>query len=38
MIYYKEFKREVLATGFIDGLQYFIMNLGMHPTAYINLP
>ena len=38
MIYYKEFKRILLATGFLYGFQYYIMNLGMHPTAYINLP
>lgn len=38
MIYYKEFKTILLATGFIDGLQYFILNLGFHPTAYIDLP
>lgn len=38
MVYYDDYKRIVLATGLLYGLEYFIMNLGFHPTAYINLP
>lgn len=38
MVYYDDYKRIVLATGLLYGLEYFIMNLGLHPTAYINLP
>lgn len=37
MIYYSDPKRILLATGFLYGFQYCIMNLGMYPTAYINL-
>ncbi len=38
MVYYDDYKIIVLATGLLYGLEYFIMNLGLHPTAYINLP
>ena len=38
MTYQTEFKREVLDTGYCLGILYFILNLGMHPTAYIKVP
>lgn len=38
MIYSTNSKREILSTGYCFGLLYFIMNLGIHPTAYIKLP
>ena len=38
MIYSAESKREILSTGYCFGLLYFILNLGLHPTAYIKIP
>ena len=38
MIYQAKSKREVLDTGYCLGLLYFILNLGLHPTAYIKIP
>lgn len=38
MIYSKDSKREILDTGTCFGLFYWILNLGMHPTAYIKIP
>lgn len=38
MKYCANFKREILSTGYCFGLLYFIMNLGIHPTAYIKVP
>jgi len=38
MIYSTDSKREILSTGYCFGLLYFILNLGLHPTAYIKLP
>lgn len=38
MIYCKNEKREILATGYCFGLLYYILNLGLHPTAYIKIP
>jgi hypothetical protein len=38
MVYSTNRKREVLATGYCFGLLYYIMNLGLYPTAYIKLP
>ena len=38
MVYQDECIREVLDRGIIDGYEYFILSLGTHPTAYINIP
>lgn len=38
MIYQNEIKREVLDTGFCYGYLYYILSLGVHPTAYIKIP
>ena len=38
MIYQAESKTEILDTGYCLGLLYYIMNLGMHPTAYVRIP
>lgn len=38
MIYQPDRKAEVLATGFCFGLLYYIVNLGIYPTAYIKIP
>lgn len=38
MIYQKDRKREVLDKGKCLGYEYYILNLGTHPTAYINIP
>lgn len=38
MKYQEEPKREILSTGYSKGLLYFIMNLGIHPTAYVKIP
>ena len=38
MIYSTKRKREILSTGYCFGLLYFILNLGLYPTAYIKLP
>lgn len=38
MIYSTESKHEILSTGYCLGLLYFILNLGLHPAAYIKLP
>lgn len=38
MVYTKEHKREVLATGYYFGLLYYVLNLGTHPTAYVKIP
>lgn len=38
MKYCAKSKREVLDTGYCLGLLYYIMNLGIHPTAYIRIP
>ena len=38
MIYSTETKQELLSTGYCFGLLYFILNLGVHPAAYIKLP
>lgn len=38
MKYCKDRKIEVLATGHYSGLLYYILNLGTHPTAYIQIP
>lgn len=38
MEYQPNRKIEVLDTGFCFGLLYYILNLGTHPTAYINIP
>lgn len=34
---HKEY-REVLDTGFCFGLLYYILNLGLFPTAYVKIP
>ena len=38
MIYQAESKTEILDTGYCLGLLYYIMNLGMYPTAYVRIP
>ena len=38
MVYTKERKREVLATGYYFGLLYYVLSLGTHPTAYVKIP
>lgn len=38
MLYSKDSKREVLHTGYCLGLLFYIMNLGLHPTAYVKIP
>lgn len=38
MIYSKNVKRETLAYGTYKGYEFRIMNLGTHPTAYVNIP
>lgn len=38
MIYQKDRKRELLDSGICFGYKYYILNLGTHPTAYINIP
>ena len=36
MIYSSKAKRELLGKGKYLGYNYYILNLGTHPTAYIN--
>lgn len=38
MVYSKDIKREVLDEGKFNGFDYYILNLGMHPTAYVRIP
>jgi len=38
MVYQADRTIEVLDSGEIDGYGYYILSLGTHPTAYINLP
>lgn len=38
MIYQDTYKREILHSGKYKGYQFYIMNLGTHPTAYIEIP
>ena len=38
MVYSKERKREMLATGYYFGLLYYVLSLGTHPTAYVKIP
>ena len=38
MIYCSDAKRELLYTDTYKGFVYYIMNLGTHPTAYIEIP
>lgn len=38
MKYQKERKIELLDKGKCCGYDYYILNLGTHPTAYINIP
>lgn len=38
MEYFSKRIIEVLDTGFCLGLRYYIMNLGTHPTAYVEIP
>lgn len=37
MIYQKERKTEVIGYGKIKGRKWYILNLGTHPTAYVEL-
>lgn len=38
MIYQKDRKTELLHKGNYKGYNYYILNLGTHPTAYIEIP
>lgn len=38
MIYDMKIKRELLYSGNYKCYNFYIMNLGLHPTAYIELP
>ena len=38
MIYEKDRKRDVLLDGKFKGYRFIILNLGTHPTAYIEIP
>ena len=38
MIYKSEQKREVLDSGYCFGFRYYILSLGSHPTAYVEIP
>ena len=38
MIYQKERKVELLFNAKYKGYQFYILNLGTHPTAYVNIP
>lgn len=38
MIYQADRKVELLDTGEYNGFTYYILNLGTHPTAYIQIP
>lgn len=38
MIYSTEWKKEILDEGIVDGFHYIILNLGWHPTAYVEIP
>ena len=38
MIYQKDRKMELLHKGEYKGYNYYILNLGTHPTAYIEIP
>lgn len=38
MIYQKDRKMELLHKGNYKGYNYYILNLGTHPTAYIEIP
>ncbi len=35
MIYQAEYKREVLHSGLYQDYKFIILNLGLHPTAYV---
>lgn len=37
MEYQKEGKREIIGKGEISGRKWFILDLGLHPTAYVEL-
>lgn len=37
MVYQKESKREIIGKGEISGRKWFILDLGQHPTAYVEL-
>ena len=38
MIYGKKMKRELLCEDTYLGFKYYILNLGTHPTAYVEIP
>jgi len=38
MIYSKEMKSELLASGEYKGYKYYIVSMGTHPCAYIEIP
>ena len=38
MIYYKKQRCELLASGICFGYKYYVLNLGIHPTAYVEIP
>ena len=38
MVYQAERKIEILCEGTYKGYQFYILNLGTHPTAYVEIP
>ena len=38
MVYSSKRKRELLDSGEYLGYNYYILNLGTHPTAYVEIP
>ena len=38
MEYQKERKEEILCEGMYKNFQFYILNLGTHPTAYVEIP
>lgn len=38
MVYKAKCEHELLETGNCDGFNYYIMSLGTHPTAYVEIP
>lgn len=38
MVYSHNIEREVIAEGECNGFEFYVLNLGTHPTAYVNVP
>lgn len=38
MVYQKNRKRELLCSDEYNGFKFYVMNLGTHPTAYVEIP